>query len=193
VQALPHAPQLVDVVFRSRHKVPHLVREPAQALPQTPRAHTSPAPQVLPQVPQFWASFITSVQAPPQLMLPAPQAHVPFWQTSRVAQTLPHAPQLATSRLKLRQVVVPPEVQAVVPAAQAPLPPTGKFPPLLAPPEAAATPPAAAATPPAALELVPPESGVLPIWPPVALALPPCPTAVGAAPPLPSLGVPPPA
>jgi hypothetical protein len=58
-----------------------------------------PAPQTLPQAPQFDGLTLVLVQTPLQMTCPGAQPQVPFWQLTPGEQTLPHPPQLFRSVL----------------------------------------------------------------------------------------------
>ena len=67
---------------------------------QAPLEQNWPAPQALPQAPQFMESLVTSWQEPLQMSCPGLQpadAQLPPMQTSPTGQAWPQAPQLAGS------------------------------------------------------------------------------------------------
>jgi len=66
-QATPQAPQCATLVSRSTHSLPQGV-PPAQSSVHVPFAQTWPAPQLLPQRPQFWKLELVSTQLPLQAL-----------------------------------------------------------------------------------------------------------------------------
>jgi hypothetical protein len=62
----PHCPQFVSSVARSTQRFLQLVVPLVQTAVQTPPAQVLPAPQTVPQAPQFEASESRRTQALPQ-------------------------------------------------------------------------------------------------------------------------------
>lgn len=122
-QVFPHPPQLRASVARSVHALPpmpiprpmkvHVVSPFGHV--QVPAAHSPPAAQALPHMPQLRASVCRFEQAPLQDVSPVTHAveQVPAEQDSPRPHALPHAPQLAG--LVSRSTQASPH--AVVPAA----------------------------------------------------------------------------
>ena len=76
-----------------------------------PLLHACPAWHAVVQLPQWAASLATHALL--QLSRPAPQLHVPFWQSWPAAHALPHAPQFCGSVVMVLQA----PLQSVWPAA----------------------------------------------------------------------------
>lgn len=79
-----------------------------------PAVHTLPAPQTVPQAPQFCALVVVSTHASPQKLLPAGQVQAPCAQVRPPLHALPHVPQLLLSVATLTQL----DPQAVCPGMQ---------------------------------------------------------------------------
>jgi len=62
-----------------------------------PPEQLCPALQALSQVPQWFTSVVTSMQAPPHDVWPAGHVHAPALQDCPAAQALPHMPQFNAS------------------------------------------------------------------------------------------------
>jgi hypothetical protein len=99
VQALPHAPQLLESVLRLAQVPPHCVcwvgHPPLDV--QAPATQTSWPPHALPQEPQFWKLICVSTQRPLQSCVPAGQVQDPCEQICPAPQFVPQPPQLAVS------------------------------------------------------------------------------------------------
>ena len=84
---------------------------------QRPALHSLPAPQLMPQPPQFCVSVEANVHLPAQSRAPTGHTHKPLLQLLPPAQALPQAPQLSVSLLLTQR-----PLQASVPGGQAHLP-----------------------------------------------------------------------
>jgi hypothetical protein len=117
-QTAPHCPQFVSSVPRSTHTFLQLVVPPVQTAVQTPPAQVWPAPQAVPQAPQFVESVSSRTQALPQGEKGAVHAipHLPALHTAPpfggTGQALLQAPQLAA--FEVRSTHAP--LHVVVPA-----------------------------------------------------------------------------
>jgi hypothetical protein len=106
---LPDAPQWLGSFLPSMQAPPHWTRFAPQVVVHVPLLHTVPAPQALPQVPQFSLSVAVLAQygVPPSgehvAKEPQVRPHVPFPQTVPGGHALPHSPQLALSVAVLAQ------------------------------------------------------------------------------------------
>jgi hypothetical protein len=128
-QLAPHTPQFRAFVVRSTQAPPQLVNPDPQT--QALLLHTSFAPHVAPQSPQFVLSFVRLAQPVGHSASPSlhPAEQVPRLQTSPGAQTLPHVPQLTTLVCKSSQTEPPrapppPNMHTVSPGGQLHVPAT---------------------------------------------------------------------
>jgi len=96
--------------------------------------HTWPAPQTVPQVPQFVRSVPRLTQVPPQLVCPVGQRQTPIWQLVPPPHTVPHAPQWLLSLSRLRHALA--AMQKVCPLGQVQVPPLQNLPLVHALPQA---------------------------------------------------------
>jgi hypothetical protein len=106
-------------VLTAAQLAPQTMLGAAQAPTQCPDMQVEPAPQAMPQLPQFEASVATSTHPPPQVMvLPGQVAtHVPAAQLGVAPlQAMPHAPQFFGSLESVTQA----PVQLTCPVAHAP-------------------------------------------------------------------------
>ena len=69
---MPHMPQFVLLLARSRHEPEQFVRPAPHVVWHAPAEHTVPAGQTLPHDPQFTLLLVRSRQVPEQLVRPAP-------------------------------------------------------------------------------------------------------------------------
>jgi len=122
---LPQLPQSVVEVCVSTHRPapPHAVSPVGQPIWQVPAVQLASGPQRLPQPPQSFGSVLVSTHCPLQLVVPAPQLHMPPEHEAPVAQTSPQPPQsfgsVDVSTQALLQSVKPvPHVVVQTPAEQ---------------------------------------------------------------------------
>jgi hypothetical protein len=71
--ACPHAPQLLTLLDKSTHDVPHAAMCAGHVATQAAATHTRPAAHALPQPPQFAPSIAMSAHESPQRTRPAGQ------------------------------------------------------------------------------------------------------------------------
>jgi len=100
-------------------QVPPQVVVPARQA-QLPATQTAPAPQALPQLPQFASSASSATHAPPQSAKPAGQTHVEAMQDRPPLQATPQPPQLAESLVRSTQLWPQAVYGAVQPLAHDP-------------------------------------------------------------------------
>jgi hypothetical protein len=114
-QAVPHAPQFAALVLVSTQVVPiigiiplppaikpvHAVSPPSpQPMVHTPFWQVVPAPQRLPQAPQFASSALVFVHVVPHCVSPDPQVHVPPTQLPPTGHCMLQALQLRLSLVR---------------------------------------------------------------------------------------------
>lgn len=86
-------PQLTTSVSVSTQLFSHWVSPAAQLSVQVPWEQTSPAPQTVPHVPQFWPSDWVLVQPLGQALRPSTQAQAPAVHSVPASQAKPQEPQ----------------------------------------------------------------------------------------------------
>ena len=96
-QTVPQAPQFAPSRVKSTQLAPQAESGAAQFAAHLPRVQTCPSAHAFPQLPQLFASSVTSTHLPAHDVVPARHVQVPPVQTAPLPQTLPHAPQLASS------------------------------------------------------------------------------------------------
>jgi hypothetical protein len=97
VHALPHAPQFVSSLVRSRHDVPHAERGATHFVAQLPAAQTVPVAQTVPHVPQLLPSFCRSLQTPLQSLSVPAHTHLLPLHVSADPHVFPQPPQFEGS------------------------------------------------------------------------------------------------
>jgi len=93
---VPQVPQLAESLSSLAHVSPHCARPGLHVPVQTPAWHTRPAPQLLPQTPQFLASLASSTHRPLQAV-PVVQSNVPPVPPVPFEPPLPLAPTFGQS------------------------------------------------------------------------------------------------
>ncbi len=78
------------------HAAPHAMVPDGHVVTHAREAHSAPAPQAMPQAPQFAGSDVMSVQVPAQRLCPTPHWHSPAMQCSPPVHAAPQAPQCAS-------------------------------------------------------------------------------------------------
>ena len=96
---LPHAPQSNAFEVRSTHAPLQSVRPLAHCVAHADCEHTCIDEQVVPHMPQFFGSLVTSVHTVLQRICPDGQPHVPFVHCVPARQAMPQPPQFAGSLL----------------------------------------------------------------------------------------------
>jgi hypothetical protein len=115
---MPHPPQLLRSVSNSKHwsSEPH---RPHWKFPvHTPLVHVWPPTQAMHPGPQCSGSVCVFAQAPPQLVVPVGQRHMPPEQTALLGQRMPHPPQLLGSFATAAHRADAPVPQSIMPMGQ---------------------------------------------------------------------------